>query len=104
MTVDIQEFAQNVGQDLDVESTVESVRRESARALDIACNKTADLTEAALNADIGTTAQEFSEAAVAKAQMLQETILARTRDVGETANDLLGEDIAGRAQETAQVA
>jgi len=117
MSLELHETATIVGDDLGrtirgepadensenlVADTVESVRRESARALEKARARTADLTEAAMNADLSATAQEFSEAAVAQAQFMQETVRARTQAVGESAQELMGEDMAERAQETAQ--
>jgi len=96
---DLHEIAQRAGNELDVADTVEAVRRESVRTIDIACNRVADVTESVVNTDLGSTAQELGEAVVANAQALHETLRARTRDVGE---ELLGADIAELAQERAQ--
>jgi len=101
---DVQELASSMATDLDrtfrgetdpvenLASVGEAVRRQSAQAL-----------EAVAETDFSRNAQELTEVAAAKAQVIHETVVAKTRELGESAQELLGEDLAERAQETAQV-
>lgn len=86
---------------------VEALRRESLKAMEAA----AELAESARAASAQT--QELAEAAHARARALAETtargaqvlgeaLQARTQVLGERAQELLGDDFAGRAQEMGQ--
>lgn len=97
ITIDLQDLAENGFEQADSENivvdTVHTVRRESARAIETARAKTDEAMEAVVNVDIAQNMQEISDAAVA----LPELVWARTQEIGEGAQEVLGE-----ASETAQ--
>jgi hypothetical protein len=105
ISTDVHEIAKSMTTDLDrtirneseaAESFVsdigEAVRRQSNQAL-----------ETVAETDFGRNAQELGEVAAAQAQVIHEKVVAKTKELGESAQELLGEDIAERAQETAQM-